>query len=227
MSSRYLSHYLESSSATSADIGQATETDTALPVGRSKSRALGIAVDTNEALPVGRLKTRIVGEAQSTETAQPVSGSKSYTIGQAVEVSTAQPVGRVKAATVGQAVETDTATAVARSKAMLLGQAVEPDTALPLDLPVPVVERTGGWWPLVAILHEIRTERARETGQPAVLDDWDRHAAAARRHRPGRRLVAPIARRVPTACPNDGEPLVRGPGGELRCPFDGWTPTGF
>jgi hypothetical protein len=27
-------------------------------------------------------------------------------------------------------------------------------------------------------------------------------------------------------CPNDGEPLRTGPNGELRCPFDGWTPDG-
>jgi hypothetical protein len=26
----------------------------------------------------------------------------------------------------------------------------------------------------------------------------------------------------PVACPNDGEPLVRGPNGELHCTFDGW-----
>lgn len=26
----------------------------------------------------------------------------------------------------------------------------------------------------------------------------------------------------PSACPNDGEPLVRGPNGELHCTFDGW-----
>lgn len=29
--------------------------------------------------------------------------------------------------------------------------------------------------------------------------------------------------RPPLACPNDGEPLRRGPGGALFCPFDGWT----
>jgi hypothetical protein len=30
----------------------------------------------------------------------------------------------------------------------------------------------------------------------------------------------------PQACPNDGEPLVRDASGELRCGFDGWTPSG-
>jgi len=27
----------------------------------------------------------------------------------------------------------------------------------------------------------------------------------------------------PQACPNDGEPLERGPNGILHCRFDGWT----
>jgi hypothetical protein len=29
-------------------------------------------------------------------------------------------------------------------------------------------------------------------------------------------------RRVPSACPNDGEPLQAGPGGVLHCISDGW-----
>lgn len=32
------------------------------------------------------------------------------------------------------------------------------------------------------------------------------------------------ADRPPAACPNDGEPLVSGPRGQLYCPFDGWKP---
>lgn len=30
--------------------------------------------------------------------------------------------------------------------------------------------------------------------------------------------------RPPQACPNDGEPLIEGPDGQLFCPFDGWRP---
>ena len=30
----------------------------------------------------------------------------------------------------------------------------------------------------------------------------------------------------PTACPNDGEPLLTAPDGGLYCPFDGWRPSG-
>lgn len=30
----------------------------------------------------------------------------------------------------------------------------------------------------------------------------------------------------PSACPNDGTPLLTGPDGELYCRFDGWRWTG-
>jgi uncharacterized Zn finger protein (UPF0148 family) len=36
--------------------------------------------------------------------------------------------------------------------------------------------------------------------------------------------VAAEQSRTPTACPNDGEPLLTGPDGGLYCPFDGWRP---
>jgi hypothetical protein len=29
---------------------------------------------------------------------------------------------------------------------------------------------------------------------------------------------------TPVACPNDGEPLLEGPNGEIYCPYDGWRP---
>lgn len=29
----------------------------------------------------------------------------------------------------------------------------------------------------------------------------------------------------PASCPNDGEPYVTGPDGQLFCPFDGYQPT--
>jgi hypothetical protein len=51
---------------------------------------------------------------------------------------------------------------------------------------------SGGWYGLLGILQENRAER----------EYW-------RNQRP-------------IACPNDGEPLLTGPHGELYCPFDGW-----
>lgn len=32
--------------------------------------------------------------------------------------------------------------------------------------------------------------------------------------------------RGPIACPNDGEPLLTGPDGQLYCRWDGWRPDG-
>jgi hypothetical protein len=55
-----------------------------------------------------------------------------------------------------------------------------------------VTTNSGGWYSLIAIRDYQRRER-----------EWE-------------------AAQVPIACPNDGEPLIRGPRGELRCRFDGW-----
>ncbi|WP_326646060.1 hypothetical protein OG884_15525 [Streptosporangium sp. NBC_01755] len=57
----------------------------------------------------------------------------------------------------------------------------------------PIVSTPGGWWTLLDIAREAAADRQEERD------------------------------RVPTACPNDGEPLAAGPRGELHCRFDGWT----
>lgn len=51
---------------------------------------------------------------------------------------------------------------------------------------------TGGWQSLIEIMHEA-----------AILHHEERIA-------------------IPTACPNDGEPLLNAPDGTLYCPYDGW-----
>lgn len=52
--------------------------------------------------------------------------------------------------------------------------------------------RTGSWYELVSILEEAAAEQR-----------WQQQ-------------------RIPSACPNDGEPLRSGPDGGLYCPYDGW-----
>lgn len=42
--------------------------------------------------------------------------------------------------------------------------------------------------------------------------------------REARKLAEQEKTRAPQACPNDGTPLLRGPHGELYCPWDGWRP---
>lgn len=39
-----------------------------------------------------------------------------------------------------------------------------------------------------------------------------------------RELAREEATSPPLACPNDGEPLETGSGGQLYCKFDGWRP---
>ncbi len=53
---------------------------------------------------------------------------------------------------------------------------------------------SSGWNTLLAIIHEAREQT-----------DYE-------------------AERAPLACPNDGEPLLSGPGDVLYCPYDGWQP---
>jgi hypothetical protein len=42
--------------------------------------------------------------------------------------------------------------------------------------------------------------------------------------REARKLADAERSQQPQACPNDGEPLQKGPNGVLHCTFDGWTP---
>lgn len=49
---------------------------------------------------------------------------------------------------------------------------------------------------------------------------WDQLLSIIRQ---AREEVATAQTEPPTACPNDGEPLTRGPNGELHCRFDGWV----
>lgn len=95
-----------------ATIGQATETDTAQPLGRRKQRAALTASETDAAQPVARRKSR--------------------TLGIATETSAAQAVGRWKTRLIGPAFESDVAQAISRLKRRLLGTAGEVDEAQPV-----------------------------------------------------------------------------------------------
>jgi hypothetical protein len=115
-----------------ATVNQATETETAQPVGRAKALAFGQPSTTDTAQPITPRHTRIIGQALETDTAQSVSRRKARTLGQAVETDTAQPSSRQKRKTIGQAAETDTAQPVSHRKARTLGQVTETDTGQPI-----------------------------------------------------------------------------------------------
>lgn len=93
-------------------VATATETDSAVAVGRQKTRTAGITAETDAALAVARTKQRAVGPATSTETALPVGRQKTRTIGTVTETDSPVSFGRAKRRTLGLAGETDTALAV-------------------------------------------------------------------------------------------------------------------
>lgn len=97
-------------SATSVAAGQATETDTAQPVGGRKVAAAGQPAETDTAQPVGASKLAAASQAAETDTAQPIGGVKLRAAGQPVETDVAQPIAARKFAAVGRAVEVDAAT---------------------------------------------------------------------------------------------------------------------
>jgi hypothetical protein len=99
------------SSGQSAAIGLATETDTAIAMGRSKARTLAVAGETDTAVPLGRSKARAVGTAGSIETALALGRGKSRALGTATETDAAAMLARAKARAVGTAGETDIALA--------------------------------------------------------------------------------------------------------------------
>lgn len=66
--------------------------------------------------------------------------------------------------------------------------------ALNSDASPPRLDNSAGWYQLLDIWKEAKQ---------IVMDD---------------------ATMAPVACPNDGEPLLTGPNGELFCRYDGWTP---
>jgi hypothetical protein len=85
---------------------------------------------------------------------------------------------------------------------------------------------TGSWWTLASIMREGRTLLSE--GDPVSLlmpvtagpsgSQWTLGSILTE----GRTLLAEDRSMQPVACPNDGEPLLSGPRGELYCPYDGW-----
>jgi len=115
-------------SGQSAAAGTATETDTALAVGRAKTAATTVATETDTAPALTRVKTRTVNLSTETDTAPAVTPPPAgFT--PAVEADTAPAIGRRHTQAIGPAVETDTAITLTRAKTRSLTVAVETDSA--------------------------------------------------------------------------------------------------
>lgn len=98
-----------------AAVGTATETDTAIAIGRVKQRAVGTATETDAAVAVGRAKRLTVSTATSTEVALPITAVKSRAVGTATETDAVFAIVGSKSRTLGLAEETDTAFAITAS----------------------------------------------------------------------------------------------------------------
>lgn len=112
--------------------GTATETDTALGLGKVKIRAVGVASETDTAIAPAVAELRAVGVSEETDTALALSRTKARAAGVATETDAALGLGRVKITAAGMAEETDTGLALTPAKAIATGVASETDTALDL-----------------------------------------------------------------------------------------------
>lgn len=115
-------------------IGAGTETDTAQPVARQKTRAVGAPTTTETAGAIGRVKMRALGAAVETSAGQAVARSKARAVGLASETDTAGAITTPQplVAILGAASETDAAQPVARTKLRAVSAPAELDEAAPL-----------------------------------------------------------------------------------------------
>lgn len=113
-----------SGSPITVQVGQATETDTALAVTRVKVRAVGQASEVDVARAVGRVKTRPVGQATESDISRSIARIKVGAVGRPTESDTAASInnGSGHFVAVGQAIEID----VARTVSATPGTAREP-----------------------------------------------------------------------------------------------------
>lgn len=117
-----------------AEIGLATETDTALALTAAQRLGVGQAQETDSALPLTSAQALAIGQALEQDTALPIGSSQTLAIGQAIEQDIAQPLGSGTVVAIGQAVESDSAQPLASQQSLAIGQASETDTAQPLDV---------------------------------------------------------------------------------------------
>ena len=90
------------------DLLQASETDTAFALTRTKSSVLGTAQETDTAAALDRSKSSTLGRATETDTVPAVLvRTKSRVLGIAADTETVQALGRTKVTALGRADETD------------------------------------------------------------------------------------------------------------------------
>ena len=119
-------------------LGFVTETDSANSITAAKSRATGQASESDSAIGIGASKSVTLGLTVETNQAQAIALAKSAGLGITTEADTNFALSRSKLATIGQPAEADSANAVARSKTVTLGIVIEADSAPSLGAGVSV-----------------------------------------------------------------------------------------
>lgn len=123
------------SSGFSAALPVATETSTAVTLGRTKSKVLPPATETSSGIAFGRTKSGLLVLAAETSSTVLLGRTKAGAFPVAAETSTALAPGRTKSAALPPAVETSSAVALGRTKVGLLPPATETSTALEFGTP--------------------------------------------------------------------------------------------
>lgn len=121
------------SDPTNVNVGQASETDSALAITGRKNVAVGIASETESALDVtlgagGPTEVDVL-QATETDSALAITARKNRAVGLASEADSAQAVTARKNASVGLASETDSALTIDERKRVAAGLASEADSA--------------------------------------------------------------------------------------------------
>lgn len=118
----------------------ATETDTAQPFARTKSRVLPVATEADTAVVLARAKRRTLGIAAETDNAQVLGRIRSRVLGVATSSNIAQTFGRLRSRLLGRATETDTAVPLGH---VFLGGIPVDNPTLTLTVPDSVLTLTG------------------------------------------------------------------------------------
>lgn len=122
--------YVPAAGGQSASVGRSDETDTAIGLARSKSKAAQFADETDTALGLTRRKAKAAQLATETDTALALTAAHARATGLASETDSALALAKLKAKATGLASETETALALVRVKAKPVGLATETDNAL-------------------------------------------------------------------------------------------------
>ncbi|HEX8106100.1 MAG TPA: hypothetical protein VF516_00165 [Kofleriaceae bacterium] len=124
-------------------VGTTSTTDTAQPIGRRKTRAVGVASEADTAGTLGKRKTRALAVAGGTDTAGTITRTKTRAVGTASDASATLTLGRLKARVVGTATTTDTARTLTAGHLRALGTAAEVDTARTITTVHAIVRAVG------------------------------------------------------------------------------------